>query len=458
MTIMAWSSMRSRDGRYRWSALLGAVSGLASIVIGLIAGPAPATALTVEEIVSAKGIKAWLVEEHSVPLIAIRFAFLGGAVQEEPGKEGLSGMLTDLLTEGAGDLTAAGYKKEVARLGARLTASSARDAIYMGLETLTSRFGPSAELLRLALVAPRLDAEAVERVRAQRLNDLAIAANEPTRVVVDKLYAVAFSGHAYGRPVDGTPETVARLTREDVKALHGRLFARDVLRVVIVGDITKSAAAEILDTVFGGLPEKAKVTQVTRAEARPLPTPIVVDKDQALATAAFVLPSLTSDHPDFPALQVLNHVIGSGDFDCRLMEELRIKRGLTYSAQTSLLRDSIASSMLGGFATKNENMAAALSVLKDVLAATARDGPTPAQFDNAKRYLTGSFLLDFDTNGKVASSLLGSWIDGDGADYLVTRNQKIERVTLNDVKRVAQQVLKADRLAVTIVGRPKLEK
>ena len=119
------------------------------VLTGLISGPA--SALTVEEITSEKGIKAWLVEEHSVPLIAIKFALLGGASQDPVGKEGLADMMSDLLTEGAGDLPAAAFKERFLRLGARLSAAAGRDAIYGGLETLTARFGPSAELLRLRI-------------------------------------------------------------------------------------------------------------------------------------------------------------------------------------------------------------------------------------------------------------------------------------------------------------------
>jgi zinc protease len=174
------------------------------------------------------------------------------------------------------------------------------------------------------------------------------------------------------------------------------------------------------------------------------------------ATAAFGLASIASDHADFPALEVLNHIIGSGDFDAVLTEEIRVKRGLAYSVQTALLHDSITSLLLGAFSTKNDTMESALGVLKEVLVKTARDGPNPGQFENAKRYLTGSFLLDFDTNAKVASSLLGIWVDGEGPDYLKRRNQKINAVTLADVKRVARDVLKADALSVTIVGKPRL--
>lgn len=431
---------------------------LVLLLAGLLAGPSAAGALEVQQIVSERGIKAWLVEERSVPLVAIKFAFTGGAAQDPAGKEGLAVLVADLLTEGAGDMSDQAFKEKLSRLGTRLTASSGRDAIYGGFETLSKRLGPSAELLRLVVVSPRFDKDAVERVRAQHLTDLARAANVPTRVALDRWYAEAFPGHPYARPVDGTAESVARITVGDLKAMHADLLARDVLRVVIVGDIDKDAATDLLDRTFGDLPEKAKTKRVDRIAPRALPAPVVVDKDYPLATATFGLPSLRTDDADFAALQVLNHIIGSGDFDSRLMEEIRVKRGLAYSIQTRLLRDTITSLMVGGVATKNEVMGTALSVMQDVFADMARNGPTPAQFDNAKRYLVGSYLLDFDTNAKVANSLLGIWLDGESPDYLISRNRKIGAVTLQDVKRVAEQVLKPDRLVVTIVGKPKLER
>ncbi len=430
--------------------------GVACLLAGVLGCPLSALALTVQEIESPKGIKAWLVEEHSVPLVAIRFAFAGGASQDEPGKEGQAGMVADLLMEGAGALSSTDLKEKLSRLGVRLTLSSTRDAIYGGFETLSARFGPSSELLRLMLVAPRFDADAVEKVRAQHLTDLAIAANEPTRVGIDRWYSEAFKGHPYGRPVDGSPGSIARLTRDDLEAQHQRLFARDVLKIVIVGDIDRSAAVAAIDAVFGDLPETAQLLRVEPAVPRSLSAPVIVDKDQPLATATFGLASLPTKHPDFPALQVLNHIIGSGDFDSRLTEEIRVKRGLVYSIQTGLLDDSIASLLLGGFATKNETMGVALAAVREVLSSTALSGPTPVQFENAKRYLVGSLLLDFDTNAKVAGSLLSVWVRGEGPDYLLTRNRRISAVTLDDVKRVAEQVLKADQLTVTIVGKPKL--
>jgi zinc protease len=451
--MSALGSRTQRWFRPRWSRRpLGGV--LICLLLGLLSSTTAATALTVEQIESSKGIKAWLVEEHSIPLVAIRFAFAGGTVQDPPGKEGLASLVSDLIMEGAGDLSGADFKERLSLLGALLTTSSRRDAMYGGLDTLTARSKPSGELLRLMLMSPHFSAADVNRLKAQRLTDLAVAANNPTRIVLERWYAEAFPDHPYGRPIQGTPESVARLTSEDCKGAHARLFAKDALKVVIVGDIDRRAAVEMLDAVFGDLPDKARLTPVGKAEPRSAQMPIVVERDFPLATAAFGLPALPVDHLDYPALKVLNHIIGSGDFDSRLMDEIRVKRGLAYSIQTSLEHDSLTSFMLGTFATKNETMQPALSVLKDVLVRTARDGPTTPEFENARQYLTGSFLLDFDASGKIASSLLRIWLDGEGPDAIVARGRRINNVTLGDVKRVARQALETGELLVTVVGRP----
>jgi zinc protease len=433
----------------------GVLAALVLIGSALLSASA-AGALEVSEIESPGGIKAWLVEEHSVPLVALKFAFMGGGAQDPDRKEGLVAMVADLLTEGAGDLTERAFKDKLSELGTKFTASGGRDAMYLGMEALSKRFDASARLLQMAIVNPRFDADAVERVRAQRLADIARSANEPAKLALDRFYAEAFAGHPYAKVTDGTAESVASITPADLKSKHAELFAKDALRIVIVGDIDRQTAIAALDSIFGNLPDKAKAVAVPKVEPRTLPAPVVVAKDFPLATAAFGLPSLRSDHPDFAALQVLNHILGSGDFDSRLMEEIRVKRGLAYSIRTSLFRDSVITLMVGSVATKNEAMGTTLSVMKDVFADMARNGPTAAHFDNAKRYLTGSYLLDFDTNAKVANSLLGIMLDGKGPDYLLKRNERINAVTLADVKRVAAEVLKPERLVVTVVGKPKL--
>ena len=434
-----------------------ALAGALLCLLGLLT-TATAAARKIAQIETSGGIRAWLVEERSIPLVSLRFTFEGGALQDPEGREGLTSMLASLLTEGAGALTAEDYARRVADEGSQISLSVGRDQIHGGLDALTKRFDASAELLRLALAEPRLDASTIERVRQQKLADLELAASEPRGVAFNRWYATSFPGQRYGRPAEGTEASVQAITAADLHAQQRRLLARDGLRVVIVGDIGREQAALILDRIFGGLPAKADLMPLQAPRLQVLPAPVVVEKELPLATTAFGAAAVPGTHPDFPAWQVLAHIIGSGDFDATLMEEIRVKRGLAYAVSISLINDRAAPILLGGMATKNENMAAALAVLKDVLARTAAAGPSADRVEAAKRYLTGSYLLDFDTNAKLAGSLLRIWIEGRGPDFIAERNLTISRVTTADVKRVARSALAWDGFNVTIVGKPQLAK
>lgn len=408
------------------------------------------------EVTTPGGIRAWLVEERAIPLVSIRFAFAGGALQDPVGREGLAGLLASLLSEGAGEHGAQDFARRVADQGAQLAITGGRDQIRGGIDALSGRLDASVALLRLALTVPRFDDDAIARVREQRVADLEIALNEPRSIAFNRWHAELFPGHPYGRPVDGTPASMRAISRDDIKAQHRRLLARSALRVVVVGDLDQARMLQALDRIFGELPAEAQAQPIAKVEMRRLIKPVVVEKDQPLSTVAFGGQALASDHADYPALQVLNQVIGSGDFDSTLMEEIRVKRGLAYSVSTSLLGDSAASLVLGGMATKNENVAEALEVLKGVLAKIVSTGPSQEQFDNAKRFLIGSYLLDFDTNAKLADSLLRIWVEGRRPEFVERRNGEIARVTIEDVRRVARQLLSWDGMNVAIVGKPTL--
>ena len=412
----------------------------------------------VEQIETPSGIKVWLVEEHAIPLISIRFAFDGGALQDPRGKEGLTSMLSSLLTEAGGELTAEEFARRLADEGSQLSITAARVEIYGGLDALTKRFAASAELLRMAFVTPRFDMETIERLRQQKLSELELAANEPRGVAFRAWFARSFPDQAYGRPIEGNDTSVRSITATDLRDHAKQLLAKSALKIVMVGDIGREDAIKAIDRIFGDLPAGQALSPPAKGKLTRLLAPVVIEKEQPLATAAFGAPAVAPVHADFPAWQVLIHIIGSGDFDSTLMDEIRVKRGLAYAVSISLLSDQAAAVMLGGMATKNENMGEALSVLREVLARTASNGPTSEQLENAKQYLTGSYLLDFDTNAKLAGALQRIWIEGRGPEFVEARNELIKRVTLADVKRVARAALAADAFNITIVGKPTLPK
>jgi zinc protease len=439
--------LRAKLGLATWAPL-------AAIVTLFVTSPA--NAMKIQAIKSPRGIDAWLVEEHSVPMMAMRFAFDGGSSQDPVGKEGLANFVTAMLDEGAGELSSREFQEREEDLSMRMSYEEAKDAFYGDFETLTANRDESAEMLKLALSKPHFDTDAIERIRQQLIAALVYAASDPDKVAENEWYAVAFKGHPYARPANGTEQSISTVTHDDLDGYRKRIFAKDTLKVVAVGDIDPDQLGRLLDEVFGDLPDKAQLTPVSKT------TPVIGGKQEVIemnvpqSVAVFGLGAMPRRDPDFIPAFVLNQILGGGDFASKLMQEVREKRGLAYSVYTYLDPDQHASIFSGGVATRNDAMGQSLDVIRDELKKMADKGPSQEDLDNAKNYLIGSYPLRFDTNSKIATQLLGIKMDAFGPEYVENRNAMIAAVTLDDMKRVAKSLLDTQNLIVTIVGKPRL--
>ena len=413
----------------------------------------PAHAMKIQTVKSPGGIEAWLVEEHSVPMLALKFAFLGGNAQDPAGKEGLANFITGMMDEGAGDLTSEQFQQRMEELAMRMSFEDSKDALYGNLETLTVNRDQSFDMLRLALTKPRFETDAVDRVREQLLAGLVYAARDPDKVAGKEWYATAFAGHPYSRPANGTPESLAKITKDDLFSYTKKNFAKSNLKIVAVGDITAADLGKVLDTVFGALPAKAELADVPQTKIAG-GSQRVIEMNVPQSVAVFGLPAMARKDADFMPAFILNQILGGGGFASRLMEEVREKRGLAYSVYSYIQPYQSASIFAGGVATKNESIAQSLDVIRAELKRMAEGGPTETEFANAKSYLTGSYALRFDTNAKIAAQLLGLLQEDFGIDYVEKRNALVDAVTMADVKRVAAKLLQTDSLIVTIVGKP----
>lgn len=422
--------------------------------------PAAATSLAgpsvpVQKVRSPAGVEAWLVEEHSLPLIAVDFAFDGGATRDPENAAGSAYLVSGLLDEGAGDLDAEAFQGRLADHAISLGFDARRDDFHGHLQTLSSHRDTAFELLALALNAPRFDADAVARVKGQVISGLQRQAQNPETLCRNALYAAAFPGHPYGRPEKGDVDSVSRLEAASLKALSRDLLARAGLKVVVVGDITADELARRLDQVFGALPEGPPRAQP--GEALPiqgLGQTHIIDLDVPQTVLRFVGPGLMRHDPDFIAGSVLNHILGGSAFTSRLFMEVREKRGLAYGVSSSLLPLREGAMLVGGTATKNERAAESMSVIREEMAKLADEGPSEHEVAEAKRYIIGSYPLRFDTSPKIASELLGLAVNGFEPEFLSERNSLFAAVTLADVKRVAERLFGDPRLLVQAVGRP----
>lgn len=426
---------------------------LAAIALagGLPAGTPAAAMPAVQALETAAGIGFWLAEEHAIPLVSVRFAFTGGALHDPTGREGLASLMAALLVEGAGELDSQAFALRVADLGTQLTITGRRDRIAGGIDSLSGRLDQSTALLAAALAEPRFDPAAVELARQQRLAELDAERVEPRRQAFDRWWAETFADPR-GRPGSGTAAAVAAIGRDDLRTQHRRLLTRDALRIVVVGDIGPQEAMRLVDGAFAALPRTAADRPaVPLSEPRRLATPVTVELPSAVATVAFGTPVPRVGHADWAPLRVLAQVIGSGDFDSTLMDELRVKRGLVYAVSTSMIADTSVSVLLGGMAMKPEAADEALGVLRQVLARTAAEGPASDQVDAARSHLVGSAPLDVDSGAKLATHLVEASTDGRGADAWAARRAAYRSTTVDDVRRVAAAWLQPDKLNYAIV-------
>jgi zinc protease len=415
---------------------------------------APAKATEVIRVISPGGIEAWLVEEHAIPILSVSAAFRGGATLDPAGKEGRASMVSALLDEGAGAYDSRAYQSRLEDLAIHLGFSAGLDTFRASVKTLTVNTDAAFEMLRLAMTEARFDAEPVERIRRQIQVRLVRLADDPDRIARRAWFDNAIPDHVYGRPADGTPESIAALTVADFGDFVAGQLARDRMVVAVVGDITPDRLGPLLDKTLGGLPATgAPLTTAKTAPAAPGRL-IVIDRDIPQSVVVFGHRGLDRDDPDFYAAYVMNYTLGGGGFVSRLTKEVRQKRGLAYGVYSYLSPMDYAALYFGGVATENARVAESLDVIRAEFARMRDDGMTAEELADAKTYLTGSFALRLDSNGKIANFLIGIQLEELGIDYIDRRNGYIEAVTLDDVNRVARQLLDPDALQVVVVGTP----
>lgn len=426
-----------------------------ALLMSLTLAAAPAKAVTnIEEVESPGGITAWLVEDYTIPLITINFAFKGGAAQDEPGKEGVANLLTGLMDEGAGDLTAIEFQRRQQGLAMRMSFEAGRDGIFGTFQTIANKRDESLELLQLALNAPRFDEEPIERVRRQTLAGLQREARDPNAIVNRLLSEKAFGDHPYGRPTRGTMESVSAITREDLQNFVRRNFARDNLYISVVGAISAEELKPILDQVFGDLPEAADLTPVPDVEMASQGVVSVEPFTIPQSIIRFAMPGIKRDDEDFIPAYVLNHIFGGGTFSSRLFREVREARGLSYSVFSYLMPLNHSGLIVGGLSTRNDAANTAMDVVRQEIERIRNTPITEAELDEAKAFLKGSYQLRFDTSAKIARNLVGLQLENLGIDYIENRNDLIEAATVEDLERVAERLLNVDAMATVIVGQP----
>ncbi|EEX15115.1 peptidase M16 domain protein [Citreicella sp. SE45] len=409
--------------------------------------------IDIQQVETPLGFKAWLVEEPSIPFTSLQIRFRGGTSLDAPGKRGATNLMVGLLEEGAGELDARGFAEAREQLAASFDYDASADAVSVSARFLSENRDAAVELLRESLVNPRFDQDAIDRVREQVLSGIRSDAMDPDAIASATFDAMVFGDHPYGSDPQGTEQSVTALGRDDMIAAHDATMTRDRVYIAAAGDITPEELSALIDRLLGDLPETGPALPPDVAAETTAGT-TVVPFDTPQSVAVFGHEGLAIDDPDFFAAYVMNTILGGGSFESRLMNEVREKRGLTYGVYSYLAGMDHAELLMGRVASANDRIAEAISVIRDEWAKMASEGVTEQELEQTKTYLTGAYPLRFDGNGTIARILVGMQMDGLPADYIASRNDRIEAVTRDDVKRVAARVLRPDALRFVVVGQP----
>ena len=432
--------------------LIGA--GLALCILLSAGGPSEAAATKIERVTSASGIEAWLVQDHSIPIVTLRFTLAGGANLDPPGKDGTGALAASLLDEGAGEYDTTAFHRRLDELAAEMSFSAGHDEFDGTLRMLRANRDESADLLRIALTEPHFAEEDVERIRAATLAALQKQARNPRSLSGRLWMSDAFEHHPYGRNTSGTTTSVATITRADLAAFASRQFQRNTLIIGAVGDITAAELATLVDRIFAGLPQgqgDPVLPEATLADGGAL---LVKHSAVPQSSVTFGQAGLKRDDPDWYAALVVNEILGGGGFRGRLMKEIREKRGLAYGVSTGLVPYRHAGLILGNIATENARVADSIALIRQEWQRMHDEGPTEDELRDAKTYLTGSFPLGLDSTRRIAGLLVSMQREGLGIDYLDRRAELISSITLDQARAVARRLYDPARLSFAVVGDP----
>lgn len=407
--------------------------------------------MKIEVVTSPGGIEAWLVEDHFVPAFAMQYGFAGGSAQDAEGRGGLAVLLSGILPEGrASDEVT--FDSHSDALGQRHKFYVQRDAFCGVIETLRENRFDVASFLRGMLAQP-LDPAVVEIGRQRLIARAAMRLVDPRYVAVTRWEAAAFNGHPYARPIAGTHDSLVAIDVGDVDAYRGRVLARDTLKIVAVGAISPSELGSLLDEAFGALPPAASLTPIADVAPAAGGEQLLAEMNVPQSVVVFGMGAVAVDHADYAVVLVLNHILGE-----RLLEEIRMKRGLAHEVRSGILTWRHASVLRGSVVARNAMVGRVLNLTRHEFRRLADGDIGAGELDRAKRSLIAARAqLSMGDNNRTAARLLDGALAGLGPTYLHAQRVRIGAVSDYDARRVAWRLFDPQNLSVSIAGAPSVQ-
>lgn len=410
--------------------------------------------LDIQEVKSSNGLTAWLVEDHTLPLISFKFFFKGaGALNNSAEQQGLSRLLSNTLDEGAGDLDSQSFQKNLSDNSVSLSFLSGRDNFGGTVKTLSRNKETAFDLLKKALNEPRFDAEPIERMKQANLSRIKNSQANPNWIAARLMNDVSYENHPYALNSGGTLSSLPAITADDLKEYKNQQLTQNRLVVGVFGDITKEELATLLDDIFGDLPKEAPKDTAEKIDIQNGGKTYLYQKDIPQSIIMMTMPSIDQNDPDYYALQIMNHIFGGSGFGSRLTEEAREKRGLTYGIFSGINNYDYAKALSISTSTQNSTVTEMMNVIDTEIKALPEDD-LQEEIVKAKAYLIGSLPLSLTSSDNVSSILAAMQLNDRPIDYLDQYAANLNKVNEDDVKNIARKLLDPTKTVTVIVGKP----
>jgi len=403
--------------------------------------------------VTDKGVRVYFVETHEIPMITAKILFDAGSSRDN-GKPGVAVLTASLLGEGAGGLSADQISRNFEDLGAHFSSGAGREYAFVGLQSLSDsgQLDKVTENLRRVISRPDFPPVAFERERNRTLTGIQQKQQSPGDLAADAFYSAVYGDHPYAHAPEGTEKSVKALTRKDIMDFYHRYYSAKNAVVALVGDLDRTRAGEFVTALFSELSGGARAPALPDVPALTEAKTIKINFPSTQTHIIVGQRGIRRDDPDLFPLYVGNSVLGGGGMTSRLFEEIREKRGLSYSTYSYFLPMRQTGPFISGLQTRNDQAQEALKLLDQQLREFVKDGPTQKELKATQEYLTGGFPLRIDSNRDILEYLAMIGFYGLPLDYLDKYTQRITDVTTTQVQNAFQKKLSPDRMVTVLVG------
>lgn len=402
---------------------------------------------------TSNGAKVLFVQANELPMVDVQVLFAGGS-SRDGNLPGLSGMVSGLLDAGAGKLNADQIALAFEELGAQVSESSSMDYSSVALRSLSDakKLDVAVGNLVLLLTKPTFPKADMERERSRALVGLQYAAQSPESISSKAFMRAIYPNHPYGAPPDGDEKSIRAISRKDLANFHRQHYVASNATIIMVGDLSLSQAKSLAQRITVDMPSGEKAKPLPVVDYTGVAKEIRLEHPSSQSHWVAGHPGVTRKDPDYMPIYLGNFILGGSGLVSRLYDEIREKRGLSYSASSYFLPLQQQGPFQIGLQTKNDQVNLAAKVAIETLNKFIKEGPTKAELVSAKKNITGGFPLRIDSNKDILEYISVIGFYDLPLDYLDTFTKRVEQVTNAQIKDAFNRRVFSNRLVTVVVG------